>query len=87
VVKASKDSYLKNGTVEEVTESTLQGRTVHWMLMTQNLSGNVNRQLKYFISAGQRVLIFSGQCTPEAFETHLPLFEAVIRSLEVITLQ
>ncbi len=87
VVNASKGSYLKNGTVEEVTEIALQGRQVHRMLMTQNLSGNLNRQLKYFIPAGQRVLIFSGQGTPEAFESDLPLFEAVIRSLEVVPLQ
>jgi hypothetical protein len=86
VVKASMASYLKNGTVEEETEITLQGRQVHRMLMTQNLPGNVNRQLKYFIPAGPRILIFSGQATPEAFETSLPIFEAVIGSLEVVPL-
>ncbi len=87
VVNASKDSYLKNGTVEEVKEVTLVGLPVHRMLMTQNLPGNLNRQLKYFIPAGSRILIFTGQGTPETFETHLPLFEAVIRSLEVVPMQ
>ena len=86
VVNASMESYLKNGTVEEVTEIKLQGQPVHRMLMTQNLPGNLNRQLKYFIQTGPRVLVFTGQGTPETFETHLPLFEAVIRSLEVIPL-
>lgn len=83
VVNASKESYLKSGTVEELTETTLQGRPVHRLLMTQNLPGNVNRQLKYFIPAGERILIFSGQDKAESFESAMPLFEEVIRSLEV----
>jgi hypothetical protein len=83
VVKASQESYLKSGTVEEVTEIALQGRQVHRMVMTQNLPGNPNRQLKYFVPAGPRVVIFSGQSTSEEFENHLPLFESVVRSLEL----
>ncbi|MFN7766852.1 MAG: hypothetical protein ACK5UC_06575 [Planctomycetaceae bacterium] len=83
VVKASQESYLKSGTVEEVTELALQGRQVHRMVMTQNLPGNPNRQLKYFVPAGPRVVIFSGQSTSEEFENHLPLFESVVRSLEL----
>lgn len=83
VVQASRDSYLKNGTVEEMKEIALKGRQVQRMLMTQNLPGNPNRQLKYFVPAGPRVVIFSGQATSDSFETHLPLFEAVIRSLEL----
>ena len=86
VVNASKEIYLKHGTVEEVVEMELQGRSVQRMLMTQNLPGNVNQQLKYFISAGTRILIFTGQAVPDAFETQLPIFEAVIRTLELIPL-
>jgi hypothetical protein len=82
-VNASKESYLKSGTVEEVSEITLRGQPVHRMVMTQNLPDNLNRQLKYFVPAGPRVVIFSGQAKSAEFETHLPLFEAVIRTLEV----
>jgi len=82
-VNASKESYLKSGTVEEVSEITLRGQPVHRMVMTQNLPDNLNRQLKYFVPAGPRVVIFSGQAKSAEFETHLPLFESVIRTLEI----
>lgn len=86
VASGSRDSYLKNGTVESATEANLNGQTVHRILMTQSLPGSLSRQVKYFIPAGPRILIFSGQSTPDAFETDLPLFEEMIRSLEVIPL-
>mgnify|MGYP003344917664 CR=1 FL=1 len=83
-VSASARLYRRDGTVQDVAKATIQGREVHRILMTQDLPGNVNSQLKYLVPAGPQIMIFSGQGRPDVFESHLRLFDAVFRSLEVV---
>lgn len=84
VVRASAQIYRRDGTVQDVSKATIQGRQVHRVLMSQDLPGNFNSQLKYFVPVGHHILIFSGQGRTEVFESHLLLFDAVFRSLELV---
>ena len=83
VVAASKKSYLNNGTIEEETEVSLNGTSAHRMVLTQTLPGHVSRQVKYFIPNGKRILIYSGQSSPDNFTGDLPILDAIAKSLKV----
>lgn len=83
VVAGSKKSYLNNGTIEEETEISINGATAHRLVLTQSVPGHVSRQVKYFIPAGNRILIYSGQSSPDHFTDDLPILDAIVQSLEV----
>lgn len=84
-VAASKEKWAeaKVWKIESEKATKLNGRHAHRMILTENLVVASGKQIKYFIDAGGHVFIVTGSADPNEFDRLLPLFEAMIRSLEI----
>lgn len=84
-VTQSKKAYAKIWAIEEEKTVKINGASAHRMLLVQDIGLTKSRQIKYFIAAGDKALIVTGQSEPEEFDKHLPVFEAMVQSLEILT--
>ena len=84
-VTQSKMTYAKYWTIEEERAVNVNGASAYRMVLVQDIGLTKSKQAKYFIAAGEKVLIVTGQSEPEEFDRHLPVFEAMVQSMEILT--
>lgn len=83
VVQNSKQQWAKFWTVEKEAAVTIGDQPASRIILVSKIPNSDSRQLKYFVAAGSRILIITAQAKPEDFEARLPLFEAIVQSLNV----
>jgi hypothetical protein len=83
VVTQSKKAYGKAWAVEEEAPAKVNGCAAVRMVLVQDYLVTRSRAVKYFVSAGGKVLVVTGESESDKFGQQLPLFEAVVQTLEV----
>jgi hypothetical protein len=80
-VRLSKKVYAAVWNIEDEKAVTVNGAQANRLILGENLGVARNRQVKYFIALGGKVLIASGQTDPDDLDRYLPLYEAMIRTI------
>jgi hypothetical protein len=84
VAAKSKEVYANAWSVEDEGAAAVGGAPAYRMVLVQDVVTK-SKQVKYFVAAGDKALVVSGQSEPDEFDRHLAVFEAMVQSLEVRT--